>query len=43
MLCKVGSIIMTVAIDALYPIFLHFYVLALLASLFFSVYCVRLC
>ena len=31
-LCKVGSIIMTVAIDALYLIFVHFYALAFLAS-----------
>ena len=35
MLCKVGSIIMTVAINALYLIFVHFYALALLASRFF--------
>ena len=31
-LYKVGSIIMTVAIDALYLIFVHFYALAFLAS-----------
>ena len=31
-LCKVGSIIMTVAINALYLIFVHFYALAFLAS-----------
>ena len=42
-LCKVSSIIMTVAIDALYLPFAMFYALALLASRFFSVYCARLC
>ena len=34
MLCKVGSIIMTVAINALYLPFVDFYALALLASRF---------
>ena len=43
-LCKVSSIIMTVAIDALYLPFVIFYALALLASrFFFCVYCARLC
>ena len=32
MLCKVGSIIMTVAMSALYLILVHFYALAFLAS-----------
>ena len=42
-LYKVGSINMTVAINALYLMFVHFYALALLASRFFSVYCAWLC
>ena len=36
MLCNVGSIIMTVAINALYLPFVDFYALALLASRFFA-------
>ena len=42
-LCKAGSIIMTVAINALYLPFVDFYAPALLASRFFCVYCARLC
>jgi hypothetical protein len=41
MLCKVSSIIMTVAIDAHYLPLVDFYALALVS--FFCVYCARLC